>query len=343
MGIRRRLGQQSCPRGFLDLSGASPYDGHVTRLLLAGLLLALLWTPARAQPGPRGGGEQQGAGPDAEQLLKEAENYYVALEYEASLKTLIAVLQTPGATPMQKARAFLYMGVCFTALGNAQNAVAAFSELLKIKPGFRLTPDMDISPSIRAMFKEALKRMKLPENPSAEGHGGERGPEGGVDKGGDTGVSVEANVHGSPKAGEAVDVNIELTDPKKLVQEIVLHWRLVGGPDFSVIRVKFKPGQSKAVGRIPGAVLGTLGGRLQYVVEALGRGGLTLAHAGTHSSPLEAELEAPPKSRSKWGWWALGIGGGSAVVGGIVAAILLTRGSSPPPTPTTATVSVTVK
>ena len=256
---------------------------------------------------------------------------------------------------MQKARGFLYMGVCFTALGNPDSAVASFMELLKLKPGFRLPPG--VSPSIQALFKEALKRMKLPENAAPEGGGGEgqAGGEGGAEGGGqpggqpgggkpaaDIGVSVEAGVVGAVKAGQPVDIKIEVTDPNRAVQDVVLHWRVVGGPDYSVIRVNYKTGQAEVTARIPGAVLGQSSGRLQFVVEVLGRGGLSLAHAGSHSSPLESEIEATPKGRSRWGWYVLGIGGGAAVVGGIVAAILLTRGTNTPPPPTTANVSVTV-
>lgn len=324
---------------------AIPYHGQVKRFLLASLLTFLSATAA-AQPGggdaPAPGGGAGGA--DPEQLLGQAEKLYEALEYEASLKLLIAVQQTPSSTPMQKARSFLYMGVCFTALGNAENAVASFMELLKIKAGFRLPPG--VSPSIQAMFKEALKRMKLPETAPPEGPGGGEG--GGGEGGGgeaaakDSGVSVEATVSGSPKAGQPVEVTIELTDPKGLVRELQLRWRLVGGADYSTIKVPHKAGEKRIKGRIPGAVLGQSAGRLQYLVEALGQGGLVLGHAGTESSPLESELTASRKPGTRWGWYLLGIGGGAAIVGGIVAAVLLTRGSGAPPLPTTANVSVTI-
>ena len=90
------------------------------------------------------------AADDPEAMLREAERSYENLEYEAALRILIAVQQLKELTPIQRARAYLYMGVAFTALGRAENAVQAFVEVLKIRSDFRL-PD-GVSPSIRAMF-----------------------------------------------------------------------------------------------------------------------------------------------------------------------------------------------
>lgn len=260
---------------------------------------------------------------DPEQLLQVAEKYYEQLEYEEALKILIQVHQVPGVSPMQRARAFLYMGVCFTALGNAENAVLSFMELLKIKPNFRLPPG--ISPSIRAMFKEALTRLKLPEEapPEQPGAGGQQGGQAPPEE---IPVQLKAKAPREVNAGEPIEVTIDVKDPRKLVQRLIIRWRRVGGPDFSSIKVPFKPGDSRTSGRIPGATVGEEKGTLQYMVEAVGRGGMTLAHVGSMDAPEQVSLTAPKKGSTSWTWWAVGIGGGLAVVGGVVAAILLTRG-----------------
>ena len=301
--------------------------------------LAVLASDRAAAQGP----EAPPANDPAELLLQQAEKAYEGLEYETALKTLIKVHQVKGATSMQRARSFLYMGVCFTALGNAESAVQSFMELLKLKPTFRLPTG--ISPSIQAMFKEALTRMKLPEQAPPEpppGAGG-GGAGGGGGKGPSVPVTLTAKAPGSVVAGQAVDVAIEVSDPRGLVEDVVIQWRLVGGPDYSIIRVKYTPGKAKVTGRIPGAVVGTQPARLHYLVEALGQGGMSLAHAGTMNAPLEVELVARPKPKSKWGWWTLGIVGGAAVVGGIVAAVLLTRGGEPPKPTNTADVTLTIR
>jgi len=273
-------------------------------------VLASISSPADAQA------------PDAEQLLQIAEKYYEQLEYEESLKVLVQVHQAPNVTPMQKARSFLYMGVCFTALGQAENATLAFVELLKVKPNFRLPPG--ISPSIQAMFKEALTRLKLPENapPEQPGQPGQA-PE--------IPVKVTAKAPARVTAGQPVHVEIGVDDPKNFVTGLVLRWRRVGGPDFSSIQVSYKKGRKKVKATIPGATIGNKKGRLQYVVEAVGRGGMTLAHAGSTDEPEVVQLTEPPKGKSRLGWWFLGIGGGLAIAGGIVAAVLLTRSEDTPP------------
>jgi hypothetical protein len=299
--------------------------------ILAVSMAVLCSTPARAQ---EGGG---GAPDPAEQLLQQAEKAYESLEYETALKTLIKVHQTKGAQVMQRARAFLYMGVCFTALGNAENAVQSFIELLKLKPSFRLP--QGISPSIAAMFKEAMVRLKLPETPGPDADKGSPSDGGG----GPGGVTVSAKAPRSSTVGQALDVQIEVTDPQGLVEDVVIHWRLLGGGDYSIIRVKYTPGSAKVTGRIPGAVIGTTAAKLYYLVEVLGRGGMTLAHDGTMNIPLEVQLREPKKKKSTWGWWALGIAGGLAIAGGITAAVLLTRHPTPPPTPNYADVTVTIK
>ena len=270
--------------------------------------------------------------PDAEQLLQQAEKLYDAMEYEAALKLFIAVHKASGVTPMQRARSYLYMGAAFTALGNAENAVQSFMMFLKLQPTFRLPPG--ISPSIQAMYKEALRRLKLPETAPAKGGGGGgggggeekvRGPEAKRD------ASVSLSEKGPSKiiAGQPIDIRIEISDPKELVEDVVIQWRVVGGPDYSTVRVKHTPGKKAALGRIPGATVGSKAGRLHYIVEAVGKGGETLAHAGTYTTPVEVILLAPPHVGSKWGWYTLGIGGGLAVAGGVVAAILLTRKKEP--------------
>lgn len=304
------------------------------RFLSVFAVLCIVAQPAAAQkpaPEPPGGG--QAADPEA--LLQEAEKRYQSQDYEEALKVLGTVLQAPAATTIQKARAFLFAGVCFTALGDAEKAVLCFVELLKLQPRFRLPPG--ISPSIASMFKQALQRLKLPETPPPEGQGG---AEGGKTE---SAVSLKASAPSRVTAGQPLDVRIEISDPEGQVEDVILEWRVVGGSDFSTIRVKYAAGQKVLTGRIPGAVLAGKTGRVLYRVEAMGKGGVTLANAGTINTPLEVALATPPKAKSRWGWYALGVGGAVAVAGGIVAAVLLTRSQPAPPPNTTADVSVVIR
>lgn len=302
-------------------------------ILIAGLVMAYGGSSLAQEQVPQ---EQapQGQLPDPEQLLLQAEKLYEQLEYEAALKLLIAVQQVPTSTPMHRARSFLYMGVCFTALGNAENAVLSFVELLKIKPNFRLPPG--ISPSIQAMFKEALLRLKLPEVPPPPKPSSKEGPREAIP------VVVLASGPRKVISGQPIDLKIEVTDPRRLVKQLRVHWRRIGGPDFSTIKVATSYGAKITLARIPGATIGDKPGKLQYYVEALDKGGGSLAQSGSLDQPKMVRLEPPPEGSSAWGWWALGIAGGLAVAGGVVAAILLTRSDEGDHPAGTADVSISI-
>lgn len=265
---------------------------------------------------------------DAEALLREAERSYEQLEYEKALKTLIKVQQLPGLTPIQRARAYLYMGVAFTALGRAENAVQAFVEVLKLRPSFRLPPG--VSPSIRAMFDQAIKRLKLPEKPESQppaaGHGAPTTTP-------TPGIEVVAKAPKQVLAGKPVTIQIEIDDPKRQVREVLIRWRRHGGPDYSTIRLEYVEGTTALTGTIPGAAIGPQKGRLAFFVEARDSKGSVLASEGTDESPLSVELTVPHeiKKESTWKWWAIGIGGGAAAIaGGVLAAVLIASAKSGP-------------
>ena len=346
----------------LTVEGSRPYIFAVIRGIFYPLFLGILLSSSVAA-----------ASPDAD--LQQAERAYEQLEYKPALRLLIKVIQDKTATPLHRARAFLYMGVCFTALGNSQNAVAAFAEVLKLRPNFRIPPG--VSPSIRAMFNAALKQLKLPETPApqpdqgqpgqgqpgqgqpGQGQPGQGQPGQGQPGQGQPGqgqgqpppqggppVEVAATSSSSATAGKPIDVKIELKDPGKRVTQLAIRWRRRGGADYSTITVKRTDKQAKLRATIPGITIGEKPGTLAYYVEARNKQGQPVASAGSEFEPLEILLtEAAEKpGKSKWGWWALAIGGGvAAVAGGIVAAVLLTRGGSPVPPNNHAFVDIVVK
>lgn len=294
------------------------------------------------------------ANEQAEGMLRQAEKQYEQLEYEQALKTLIEVQQVPDLTAIQRARCYLYMGVAFTALGRAENAVQAFMEVLKLRPKFRLPPG--VSPSIRAMFGQALKRLNLPEQaPPEDGTEGETAAEAPAE-GGAPSVATGADPAGDPTLGSAegapgddegerlpvdlaarapakvlagrpVTIQIEIDDAKRLVRELVIRWRRRKDPDFSTIRLAYEPGVKQLAGTIPAASLGEWKGRLLYYVEARDSSGNALGRAGSAETPRRLEIgstEDADGEKSTWYWWVLGVGGAAAAIaGGVLAAVLL--------------------
>lgn len=269
---------------------------------------------------------------DPEQLLEQADQAYSDLEYEIALKLLIKVHQTPNVTSTQKSRAFLKMGICFTALNKTEDAVQAFVELLRLQPSFRFPANI-ISPSIEANFKEGLLRLKLPEKapplPSSKKKADQPIPKELYP------VVIQAQAPAQVTAGESIDVRIAVNDPGRQIEDLVIKWRTAEHSKNSLVWVRYAAGTPVTVGKIPGVAIGKDSRRLQYMVEALSEGGIALARSGTKKHPLIVQLiptppSPSPRKTSNWGWYALGIGGGLAVAGGVVAAILLTRGSAKP-------------
>lgn len=268
---------------------------------------------------------------EAEPLLSQAEKYYEDLEYEKSLQLLIKVQQIPGITPIQQARCFLYMGVAFTALGRAENAVQAFVEVLKLRPDFRLPEG--VSPSIRAMFSQAMKRLGIAEG-QAPGGAAQPGqpqpqPTPGAAAGGGQ-VQVMASTSPRISAGKPIEVDVGIKDPTKSVRAVVLRWRHRGDAKYSNIKLDFVPGTPTLAGKIPVSAMGTDAGQILFFVEARAANGKVLGTDGAEDDPQSVMIVdngyGKKKEKSTWHWWALGIGGGAAVIAGaVLAGVMLSK------------------
>lgn len=277
---------------------------------------------------------------DPEAMLREAERLYESLEYESALRILIAVQQLKELTPIQRARAYLYMGVAFTALGRAENAVQAFVEVLKIRADFRL-PD-GVSPSIRAMFAQALKRQGIadPSAAAAEGQAGGGASSGGGAEGtgqpvAGSAVEVVAKSPSRVSVGRPVTIDLAIDDPRRQLREVVVRWRRYKGPDYSTIHLRPAPGKERLAATIPAQEVGAEPGRVLYYVEARDADGNVLARDGDEEEPRGVDLVrsgAPATAggtagRSRrWLWWTVGAGGAVALAGGVIAAVLLGGG-----------------
>ncbi|PID38449.1 MAG: hypothetical protein CSB49_05535 [Proteobacteria bacterium] len=300
---------------------------HISLLLLALLVAApFVLTPTVARANP-------------EVMLKQAEKLYEQLEYIEALKVLLQVQQQKTATPIQRARAYLYMGVCFTALGQAQNAVSAFSEVLKLRPRFRLPSG--VSPSIRTMFVTALKRLKLPLTPPPAG---KPAPTPRQRTGPQKTVDILAKAPLKTSAGKPITVKIDIEDPGKRIKTLTIRWRRIGGPDYSSIKLAYKGTKPTLEATIPVAAVGTKEGRLAYFVEARDAGGQVVARSAGENAPHEIDLTPFKEGSSNWAWWTLGIvGGAAAIAGGVVAIVLLSKGGDTPTSPGTADVTVVLE
>lgn len=267
-----------------------------------------------------------------DQLLAQAGKYHDQLEYHKALKVLIQAQQTPNITDNQRAQAYLFMGVCFTAIGNTENAIQSFVETLKLRPNFRV-PD-GAPPSIRSMFIEALKRLQLPlvppppkKTPQAQKNK-PRAP-----------VEIYAQAPLKSKKGKPINVKIEIEDPQKRIALMAIRWRRIGGADYSQIKIDYKKLSEK--GRksrfeitIP-AIATEEKGQVTYYVLAGDEKGTIIAQSGSDQEPHEVviakHVELAKQSSSHWGWWTAGIITGAALIaGGIVGVVALTQNDTKP-------------
>lgn len=122
---------------------------HLASSLVLSLLLCAPAAPAAAEP--------IGA------LIKRAEKLYEKNDHRAGLRTSLAIINRADAKEIQRARAFLYVGVFYTELGRHTQAVNAFLELLRYRPRFRLPPSVKgvraSYPRIQQNFRAALAAL----------------------------------------------------------------------------------------------------------------------------------------------------------------------------------------
>lgn len=281
-------------------------------------------------------GGARAAQEDADALLSKAEKLYEALEYEAALRLLIQVHRHPKVTAIQRARAYLYMGVCFTALGKVENAVQSFMEVLKLRPKFRLPAG--VSPSIRATFAAALKRL--------QNAGGLKSAQ----KGGASTAPRPADIlvrapHELP-AGKPLELKIEVEDPRRLIRTMLVRYKRKGQSDFSTLKLDYDADKAVQKATVPATSLGEKKGRLDFYVLALSKDGKKVAHHGSEDEPKHVILTASPAGNSSVTWWIVGgVGAAAVIAGSIVGGILIANALKGPegPPPNTAGVTVTVR
>jgi len=195
-----------------------------------------------------------------ETLLKSAEKLYEQLEYDKALTVLAKLQAHPDATPVFKARAYLYTGVCQTALGKGEDAVAAFSEVLKIQPDFRLPAT--VSPTIGAMFNEALKQNGMtPGAAPAPGPAAGAPPQAAEPESPPGEVELEVDAPDEVVAGRVIPFTVLLSGDLEDIDRVKIKWRIKPADDpnrdeddeaekFSIVSRKFSLKRAKKAAKL---------------------------------------------------------------------------------------------
>jgi hypothetical protein len=139
----------------------------MSRVLIGAVLVAALASPKAGAPKP-----------EADPGLAEGKQQVASGRYEEAIATLSAVVRRLGTLPGQEeevARAYLYLGVAYTGLGQMSPARSQFVQALKRDPSLTLDPGTappEALAALAAARQEGESEGVLPP----DGHGKKKGP-----------------------------------------------------------------------------------------------------------------------------------------------------------------------
>jgi tetratricopeptide (TPR) repeat protein len=187
-------------------------------------------------------------------------------EYQQALRLAERVLKSPNNGPDDLVEAYRIQGLCLSALGKTEAAVAAFRQLLAIQPGFRLSKD--ISPKLSPPFYQAAG-LAVEQKPVALEH--------------------KVPAPGATLEGQDLEVTL-LGDPFKMVKAIRLAFWEDGDAEQQLVSGITSPG--KLLLKVP---VELRSGKVSYFFEAINEFGSCVARAGSKASPFVLQAKAAPR------------------------------------------------
>lgn len=185
----------------------------------------------------------------ASELLDQAEQAYSNVDFEATRAAATQAIDAGGLSPTQLVHAYQLVGVSDAALGDNPAAREAFVMMVSIDPDVRL--DDTVPPRLRAPFLEARGTVSSRARLGAE-------------------VQL-ARAYGS--------LRIALSDPRELVTQVRLHYRVEGQVEFTTS--EHEPDE-EIMARATGAASAD---RMEYWLECLDEHGNQLLVLGTEYEP----------------------------------------------------------
>lgn len=220
-------------------------------------------------------------------------------EYERVVETTTVALA--GTLPDgERVEALRLLGFALVILNRAPEAEAAFARIFSIAPDFALPPGT--SPRFQKVFDPARARWQVEEQQRLATQLGSQLAS----------LQLRVELPRAPRGGVPIAIAIELADPGRIANAIVLSHRRTGERYYTTATLPAKTGRSTL------AIAGELtASRVPYTLElhvqVRHRSGVTLRHEGEPDRPVALSVAAgevptsTPITRRWWFWTGLGV------------------------------------
>jgi hypothetical protein len=248
-----------------------------TRLFVCvtALSLAALATSATA----RAEAEDSAAVEKVTKLNKKAVDEYQNLNFEESRKLLKNAIEICGQSGLENhpvtARTYVHLGiVTFTGFKQKDEAIKQFRKALEIQADIKLDKIL-ATPEVQEVYDEAVAAQKeaaaTPKKPDLK-----------------PGEGIDHEPVTQSRQGSAIAIKAAV-DPSLGAKKVVLSFSADGADDFAEREMKEDPAVSGGyIAEIPASA--TMGGQVDYFIEALGDGETPVAAKGSANKTLKISM-----------------------------------------------------
>lgn len=270
--------------------------------LIAAALIAITAAPADAAP------------TRAAQLIETARGHLRDLDHDDVVASARAAIAAGDATTAELIEARVLEGEALVVLGRKDEAVAAYTALFALDPDYTL-PD-GTSPNILAVFDPARAAWIVQEEARLQSELGNAY----------AATAIHVALPPQARGGRPIVVAVDVTDPQRITEEIVVSYRRGGGKHWSTLTAPAHPGRVELA--ISGAFTASpTPYRLELAVQARHRSGVVLRHEGSSEHPLALEVAAgsvpaAPSITHTWWFWT---GVATLALGAVAVPIVIDR------------------
>jgi len=200
--------------------------------------------------------------------LQEAKALYKHLKYVDVPARLEKALAVKGNTKQQLCEIYELMGMAYVVLEDEKAARKAFKKLLSIDPDYRLSPG--ISPKILRFFSAVKKKYKPPPRVAFLG---------------------KPRLFTTPAKVARAEIRVD--DPHSAVMRVDLWVRTKKLGRFTR-RKMMQVGKNRYTGYLPIKRIDAGGTRVEFYIQARGKGRKVLAALGSRDRPRAVTLRLPP-------------------------------------------------
>lgn len=246
------------------------------------------------------------AGSASADQVSAIEKHWRELDFDLVVQSADRILEEASLRKSERLEVLRLKGSALVVLDRRKEAVAAFERIFAIDPDYELPAKT--SPRILAVYRPARAawQVRIEERLATSLGKSYRA------------VRMKAKVPAAGKGGRAMPVRVELADPGKIVDKLVLSYRRRGHRHYSALTAAANPGT--VVLTIPGAFTASAKDYvLELYIRARHRSGSVLRRQGGADRPLVIQMAAGQVPRRKpiykrwWFWASVGVVAATAV------------------------------